>query len=207
MKTINFFALSVLCLFIFQSNISAQETNEPKTLFGNGKLKSFNKEDIGFFVAPAYGITGMDGSVASLFNVRGGISFKDKITVGSYFTTSLNEINPESETLPNVYMDYWSVGGFAEYTLLSKKVVHVTFPLFVSYGEVEMDNESGEAGLGEANFFQIEPSAMLQVNLHKYIRFNIGAGYRFVGQMDYRNLSQSDISGVTGFIGLKFGMF
>jgi hypothetical protein len=207
MKTIKALALSALCFFIFQSKISAQETSEPKTLFGNGKFKSIGKEDLGFFVAPAYGITRMDGSTASLFNVRGGISFKDKVTIGSYFTTSINEINPVSETLPDVYMDYWSVGGFAEYTLLSKKVVHVTFPLFIGYGEVQMDNESGEAGLSEANFFQIEPSAMLQVNLHKYVRFNVGAGYRFIGQMNYRNFNQSDISGVTGFIGLKFGMF
>lgn len=70
-----------------------------------------------------------------------------------------------------------------------------------------MDNENGDAGLGEANFFQIEPSALLEVNLHKYVRFNIGAGYRFVGQMSYRNLNQSDISGLTGYVGLKFGLF
>jgi len=70
-----------------------------------------------------------------------------------------------------------------------------------------MDNENGDAELGEANFFQVEPSALLEVNLHKNVRLNVGAGYRFVRQMEYRNFNQSDISGMTGYIGLKFGLF
>lgn len=114
---------------------------------------------------------------------------------------------PESETQPNIYMDYWSVGAMTEYTLFSKKVFHLSFPLYVGYGEVEMDDELGDTDLGEANFFQIEPSALLEVNLHKYVRFNLGVGYRVVGQMNYRNFNQSDISGLTGYIGLKFGLF
>jgi hypothetical protein len=76
----------------------------------------------------------------------------------------------------------------------------------MGYGEVQMDNEIGDVGLGEANFFQIEPSALLEINLHKNIRFNLGAGYRIVGQMNYRNFDQSDLSGFTGYAGLKFGL-
>lgn len=201
----NYLLSLVTLLFFVGSILNAQENDEAQTLFGNGK--SISTENLGFFVAPAYSITSLDGSATSLFNLRGGMSIKDKFSFGAYFNTSLNEINPESETLQNVYMDYWSVGGFVEYTLMPKKMFHVTFPLFIGYGEVQMDNEEGEAGLGEANFFQIEPSALLEVNLHKYVRFNLGAGYRFVGDMEYRNFDQSDISGFTGYVGLKFGLF
>jgi len=198
-------ALFVVSLILVQANVSAQETNETKTLFGNGK--AISTENFGFFVAPSYGITQMDGSTTSLFNLRGGLNVKDKFSVGAYFNTSLNQINPVSETVPNVYMDYWSAGGFFEYTILEKKAFHVTLPLYIGYGEVQMDNENGDAGLGESNFFQIEPSALLEINLHKYVRFNIGAGYRIVGNMEYRNFNQSDISGLTGYVGLKFGLF
>ena len=149
----------------------------------------------------------MDGSGASLFNLRGGLSLKDKFSFGAYLSTSLNEIRPQSETLPNIYMDYWTVGGFAEYTLFSKKLVHLSFPLYVGYGEVQMDNEIGDVGLGESNFLKVEPSALLEINLHKYVRFHVGAGYRFVGSMNYRNLNQADLSGLTGYVGLKFGLF
>lgn len=199
------YSILFMCLLIVNTSLIAQVNDEAKTLFGSER--SLSAENLGFFVAPTYGITSMDGSSASLFNLRGGLNIKDKLSFGAYFSTSLNEIIPKSETVPGVYMDYWTVGGFVEYTLLPKSLVHLTFPLYIGYGEVQMDNEAGEAGLGEANFFQIEPSALLEVNLHKYVRFNLGVGYRFVGQMEYRNFNQSDISGVTGYVGLKFGLF
>jgi hypothetical protein len=198
-------ALAFACFTMFQVNSFAQDTNEAKTLFGSGN--PISTKHLGFFVAPSYGITQLDGSTASLFNLRGGVNYKDKFSFGAYFNTSLNQIRPQSETIQNIYMDFWTVGGFAEYTLFSKKVAHLTFPLYVGYGEVQMDDEDGDVELGEANFFQIEPSALLEVNLHKYVRFNIGAGYRFVSQMNYRNFDQSDISGLTGYVGLKFGLF
>ena len=204
MKKHLFFVLAAT-FFGLCNSLAAQDNSEANTLLGDGA--SISTENLGFFVAPAYGITSMDGSSSSLFNLRGGLNIKDKFSFGGYFTMSLNEINPESETIQNVYMDYWSAGGFAEYTLLSKKVFHMTFPLYFGYGEVEMDNENGGAGLGEATFFQIEPFALLEINLHKYARLNLGAGYRFVGQMNYRNFDQADISGLTGYVGLKFGLF
>lgn len=196
--------LFVVGLLFIQSRLSAQ-TDEANTLFGNGN--SASKEDFGFLLAPSYAHTRMDGDVASLFHLRAGINWKDQLSFGGYFTTSLNQIRPQSETFPNVYMDYWTVGGFAEYTLFSKKAFHLTLPLYAGYGEVEMDNENGSVGLGEGNFFQIEPSALLEINLHKYVRFHMGAGYRFISEMNYRNFNQTAISGVTGYVGLKFGIF
>ncbi len=197
--------LTFACLTMLQINVFAQDHQEIKTLLGSEN--SISTKDLGFFIAPNYGLTQMDGGITALFNLRGGINLKDKFSIGAYFNTSLNEIEAQSETIQNIYMDYWTVGGFAEYTLFAKKVVHLTFPLYVGYGEVQMDNENGDAGLREANFFQIEPSVLSEINLHKYVRFNIGAGYRFVGQMNYRNFNQSAISGLTGYVGLKFGLF
>ena len=201
----SFFALLFAFSFsICHNDVWAQNSSETKTLFENGK--PLNKEYLGLFIAPSIGFTQMDGSNAALFNLRGGVSFKQKISVGAYFNTSINQINPVSETSPNVYMDYWSVGGFTEYTWNASKLLHMTFPLYLGYGEVQMDNEIGNAGLGEANFFQLEPSALAQLNLHRNIQFNVGIGYRFIGQMEYRNFNQSDISGLTGYAGLKFGI-
>lgn len=200
-----FLYLPLFACLLLGNLMYAQESNEAKSLFGDGS--SLSTENLGFFIAPVLGITTMDGSSASLLHVRGGLNMGDKISIGGYFSTSINEIYPESESVQNVYMDYWALGGFAEYTLLAKNVFHLTVPLFVGYGEVQMDNEIGEAGLGEANFLQIEPAAMLEVNLNKYIRFNLGAGYRIVGEMEYRNFNQSDISGLTGYVGFKLGLF
>lgn len=70
-----------------------------------------------------------------------------------------------------------------------------------------MDNNNGNAGLGEQSFFILEPSSLVEVNLHKHVRLNLGAGYRIIGEMNYRNMNQSDISGFSGIVGFKFGLF
>ncbi len=206
MKNERITILGMLCVLLIQTSLMAQEKqNQSATLLGNGLPVS--KEHIGFFVAPGYAFTQMDGSHASLFHLRGGFSYKDKLAAGAYYNASINQIMPQSEVVPNIYMDYWSLGGFVEYTAWSKKLVHLSFPLFIGFGEVEMDNEPDNLELGEAYLFLVEPSALLEVNLHKYVRFNVGAGYRIVGDMTYRNFDQSDISGFTGYVGLKIGLF
>ena len=192
-------------LLLFQGSLFAQNDSENQTLFGENGLLNASNTDL--FISPSYLITQMDGGNSTIFNLRGGIGFKDTFTVGAYFATSHNESIPESETTTDVYMEYWSVGGFFEYTLLSKKVLHLTFPLYVGYGQVEMYNTDGIAGLGNENFYQIEPSVVLEINLFSNARFNIGAGYRFVGEMEYRNINQSDLSGLSAYFGLKFGLF
>lgn len=197
--------LAILSLAISTNKVPAQNSKAAETLLGNGQ--NLQITDIGFFIAPKLGITQMDRSAAWLFNLRGGITIKDKVSVGAFFSTSLNQIQPKSETIPFVYMDYWTVGGFAEYTVLAKKLVHLSIPVYVGYGEVQMDNETGAAGLGEANFLQLEPAAMAELNINKHIRLNAGVGYRFVGPMTYRNFNESALSGLTGYVGLKLGLF
>jgi hypothetical protein len=201
----------LICLLLFVQGFYfltgyAQEKNNVETLFGQSSSKLEIKK-LGYFIAPSFSFTQMDGSMASLFNLRGGVNLNEKFALGAYYNVSMNQIRPKSETIPNIYMDYWSTGAFLEYTLLSSKLVHLTFPLFIGFGEVQMDNEEGAANLGEANFFKIEPSAMLEINLNKFSRLNLGLGYRMIENMNYRNFSHSDISGLTGTIGLKLGKF
>jgi hypothetical protein len=38
----------------------------------------------------------MNGSAVSHFNLLGALSIKDKISLGAYYSVSLNEIKPES---------------------------------------------------------------------------------------------------------------
>lgn len=205
MKTNSVFYIFSLVFAFSQHTVTAQENPKANTLFGNEA--PIQTKDLGFLIAPSFGVTRLDGGSAALFNLRGGVNIKDKVSLGGYFNTSLNDVFNESETIPGVYLDYWTVGGFIEYTLSSKRIFHLTFPLYLGYGEVEMDNEFGSAGLGETNFLQIEPAALLELNLHKFVRFNLGAGYRFVGEMNYRNFNESDISGLTAYFGLKLGLF
>ncbi len=200
-----FIPIVAFCFSTITGSVFAQSNEEANTLLKN-KL-SINSSDLGFMFTPSYGLSNIDESNVSLFNLRGGVVLKDRFSFGGYYNLSVNEINPRSETVPNVYMDYWSAGAFFEYTLFSKKLIHLTLPISVGLGEVQMDNESGDAGLGEKQFFQIEPALLLEMNLHKHMRLNLGASYRIVENMTYRNLNQDDISGFNLMLGLKFGLF
>jgi hypothetical protein len=199
-KNLSLIYIVLLCLSL-PIVMYAQDDEKTQTLLGGKKL--VNTGNLGIFIPPSYGFTQMDGSSASLFNLRGGVSWNEKLSFGGYIATSLNQINPESEKIQGIYMDYWSVGGFAEYTLHADKLFHVYFPVYIGYGEVGMDND---AGLGDATFFQIVPETLLEVNVHKNVRFNLGAGYRFEGDMEYRNFNQADLSGITGYVGLNIGL-
>lgn len=200
--------LGIICfilVFGFKTAYTQEAASkESQTLFGNVDI---DFSDVGYFIAPGYAYTQMDGADVSLFQVRGGAILGNALSVGANFDIAMNQFYPMSETVQGIYMDYWSVGGFLEYTLLSDKLVHLTFPLSFGYGEVEMDNYQGEAGLGEQNFLQVEPAALLEINLTKYMKFNAGAGYRFVTPMNYRNLNQTDLTGLNARAGLKFGLF
>lgn len=197
--------LTLLVAFLSFSVLRGQENESAATLFKKGGPDSTTSVD--FFMAPMFGFTEFDGSNALLLQARAGLTVNETFSFGGYFATSINEIYPESETLPDIYMDYWSAGGFLSYAPLSKKLINWSFPLYFGYGEIEMDNEQSSARLGEANFFQIEPSALLHLNLTQKVRFTSGAGYRWVSDTTYRNLNQSNLSGLTGYLGLVFELF
>ncbi|MEY4135087.1 MAG: hypothetical protein RL386_1437 [Bacteroidota bacterium] len=205
MKNAVFFASGVLlCLLLLQNHLTAQDTTRLQTLFGNGSRITLR--DIGIFVAPTAGVTQIDGNNTIIFNFRSGFNFKDKFSIGGYFS-STDELYPRNVNNTGTYMEYWTTGGFMEYTLSPKKLVHLTLPLFFGYGEVEMYPERRDDEYDEDNFFQIEPSALLEINLHKFVRFNVGAGYRFIGQINNPIFDQADFSGPTGYLGLKMGLF
>lgn len=190
----------LFCLLLHVGLIG--QNGQPVQTLSDGQLNN-----IGWVLSPSLGISAMDGSAAALLNLRAGVTLGDRLSLGVYYADALNDIRNQSETLPGLYLDYYSFGGFMEYTLMPSRLLHLSFPLYFGYGEVEMDNDFGSAGLGEANFFQLEPAAMLELNLHRLVRLQLGAGYRLISDMNYRNMNPSDLSGLTGYAGLRLGLF
>jgi hypothetical protein len=199
MKTKIFSALLMGFLFFDAHSVFGQEA---KTLFSKD---SMSIHDIGFFVSPLLGVTELDGSNALFIQLRGGVNLNDKVTLGAYYTES-NDVLASDIAFQGRYWDYSAVGGFAEFTILAKRLFHITFPIFVGYGEVDFDNNDRSWDL-ESEFIEIEPAALLEINLHKFIRLNLGAGYRFTGQLDQNNSQVPKIDGLNGYVGLKFGLF
>lgn len=177
------------------------ETNE--TLFNGGKLKK-----TGFMVASTLSAANWDGASVGVWTNRAGVVFADKLSIGGFYSTSINDFVPDSETTTGTYMDFKWAGGFLEYTLKAGKKAHFTFPLLIGGAELELDQESGsQNSFGEAKFLMVEPAVLLELNLLKNLRLHVGGGYRIAGDLSYRGLGASDLSGFTAQAGIKIGIF
>lgn len=190
------FAISFIGLLLSWSFVHGQKT-----------LLSDTPKELGFFVSPSIQGTSIDGAGAVMGTLRAGVTLQSKWSVGGFYQGSFGEIYPTSESSRINYLDFRSGGGFIEFTPKSSNIIHLTFPLLVGMGEVQFDNDFGQAGLGEANFVHIEPQVQVQVNVHKFVKGFAGVGYRWVSPLTYRSLTEREVSGITGQIGLKVGLF
>jgi hypothetical protein len=105
-------------------------------------------------------------------------------------------------------------GGLrGEYVIKPGSMVHFSFPLEVGIGEIELDlkdsyeNQHISIPPGDAWFANIEPGVALEINIHKYLKFSISAGYRIVSDVSFRNLTEKDLMGFTSSASLKIGIF
>lgn len=185
-------------LWLGVSVVFAQD-EQPNTLLGQ---LDFGK--LGMMVAADYRYSGLAGEGLSMLGLRSGLTLGNSLAVGGFYQFQLNQPVPASEVGSGLYLNYWSVGGFVEYTLLADRMVSFSFPLLIGLGEVEMDSEDAEPRLGERNFLVVEPSALVELRLTKQLRLSGGLSYRLAGNFDYRQYSQEDVNSLGGQVGLKF---
>lgn len=179
-----------------------------KSLFGGKDIQ------IGLWGGGGFQYGSLDGDGALLGTGRIGILLNPNLAVGGFYAASLGEINPDTETDTDIYYDIQMGGLILEYTLNPDKVLHVSFPLQLGWGELQADWREGSPNYGDDDFFGeerlfvIEPGALLEVNLLPWARLQAGASYRLVASdLEYRGLRGTDLQGISGNIGLRFGMF
>lgn len=186
-------------------SLFAQEA--PETLFGN----KFSLSNLGLVVNPGMQWSQLAGENAGFVQFRGGIVFHDKLTLGGFYGELINDVRPASfaNQLPGqAHLDSYQAGGFMEYTLLSSKLVHLSFPLSLGVMEMEIDEEGKGFDYEETATFFVEPGANVEINLHRFARLHAGIGYRIMG---------AEIEGFPGMpeagnsltlnVGLKMGLF
>jgi len=204
MKLIQFFPIG-LALMLGNVLVFAQTQ---KTLFSD-------VEQVGFYLSPNVQLGSVAGETAVLASFKGAITFREQFAIGGMYSLLLNEFRPVTELEPDTYLDLRMGGLFLEYTLQPSKLLHLTFPVSVGAGEIQLDwiedsplYNTQDDFFGEDNFLFVEPGALLELNVLPYVKLNLGLTYRIVpGGVDYRGLEAGDISGWTGLLGLKFGLF
>jgi len=105
-----------------------------------------------------------------------------------------------------------SCGALLEYIISSDKLIHFSIQTLIGAGGVryqikDYDEDNDEVNYTDDAIFVMEPGINVFLNVN--INFRIGAGltYRYVNGVDYKNLTNSDLSGVSAQILFKFGEF
>jgi hypothetical protein len=196
----------LLLFFAIVTTTTAQTNESAKTVFGGGK------PDIGYFISPSCQVGEIAGSTAILPGIGAGVVFNDRLYLGINFKFIASENTPEGETDNRYYLDQRYCGLRFEYAIQPKSVVHLNFPVEFGVGETELDLKDSYENedlvpTDDAWFAYLEPGIALEINLHKYVKLNINAGYRFVSKVSFRNLTEKDMMGITCSAGLKIGLF
>ncbi len=187
-------------------NITAQTNEEAKTLFGNGK------PHIGYFINPSCQFGNFAGANAVIPGIGAGVILNKKYSLNILYKLTVTESTPAGEA-NQLYLHGQWFGFKAEYSLKPEGMVHLNFPLEIGAGEIELDlkdsyeNEQVIIPSGDAWFAYLEPGVAVEINLQKFIKLNLSAGYRFVSDVTFRNISEKDLKGFTFTTGLKIGLF
>ena len=185
----------------------AQTVEETKTIFGN------KKPHIGYFINPYIHIGEIAGSTAVLPGIGAGVTFNNKFSLGLTYKFIVNEYTPVGELDKQLYLDQKYGALKFEYSFFPTKAVHINVPVEIGIGHTELDlKDSYESDTistpsGDAWLAYFEPGLALEINLMKYLKFNIGAGYRITSSVSYKSISEKDIIGFTFSTGFKIGIF
>jgi hypothetical protein len=197
----------LILLCALASEIFAQTVEETKTVFGNGK------PHLGFFVSPTLQLGKIAGSTAILPGIGGGVILNHKFSVGLTYKFIASENTPAGEEDTRLYLDQFYAGLKFEYSIFPAKPVHVNIQLEGGVGHTELDlkesYENDHSGFpsNDASFGYLEPGLALEINLWKYLKLDIGAGYRFASEVLFRSITEKDLMGLSCFAGLKIGIF
>ncbi len=201
--------LSLLLLFI----AGAIQAQEEETLLSGG-LES------GGYGAPVVKFTTVKGEFAVMVGGYGGwlINHSFMIGGGGFGLVTSHEVDPASWSFYGIpeagRIEFGYGGGMLEFIFSPMAVIHSTVSLLIGGGSVSMRNSyvglfdtmDGNEGVRDG-VFVLEPSVNVELNVTSFFRVNAGASYRFVSGTSMFGLKNSDLSGGSINLALKFGKF
>ncbi len=157
----------------------------------------------GFYAAPTFGVTRLDGSAAGMVGVRAAWLANHTVGVGVAFNALANQLGDARGRALGGY------GGLLlQHVFGQGRVVHGSVDATVGAGAAcrQADGAHGDDCLSKS-FFVFEPLANLELDLVRAMRLSLGAGYRLAIAGEKGNLSSADLSGFVAKAALEFGVF
>jgi hypothetical protein len=195
--------MKTLTLLIVAVMLSISVMAQEKTLL-NGEM---HNGGYGAFFTKAGGINGKTGV---FMGGQGAWVLGHKLALGGkgYVLISPND----AAGLNNIKMEFGCWGGLVEYVIASDKLFHLNVNTMIGAGGVRYTVKDYRYNHSEVDYtedavFVIEPGLDAELNIHKNFRIGLGVYYRMVSNVDYADLTNADLSGLSGQITFKFGAF
>lgn len=211
----------VTLIHILATNTYAQRYSDDPPVKDEVKSLLSTNNEINGFGNVDFRVGNVNDKEALLIGAYGGVVINRTIMLGiaAYGLSSdltFDGTLPSSGTARELNL----YGGYAGIVMgvmvASKEVVHLSIPVIIGAGNLDVSDDNffssfsgsdAKFTVESSKFFVIEPGALLELNVSKTFRLGLGAGYRFATGTDLINVQDSDLSGLTGIVSFKFGVF
>ena len=183
--------------------LSISAISQEETLL-NGEIES------GGYGAVFTKIGVINGETGVFIGGQGAWIINHKLAIGGKGYGLVSSIDvPDME---NIKLEFGSGGGLIEYTIASDNVVHANINMMIGAGSVgysvkNYENDHNNINYTKDSFFVLEPGVDAEFNISKHFRIGLGVYYRIVSGVDYEDLTNADLNGLSGELTLKFGVF
>ncbi|NRB62584.1 MAG: hypothetical protein HRU40_06070 [Saprospiraceae bacterium] len=182
-------AITLLLLF-FASLLTVQAQEE--TLFGNNTL-----DLTGFWYNSRHNFSFFENEDAQY--IRGGsvdFEFGRSIFLGWAWHRMRDDLFLEEG---NVSFKLRHSGLKLAYAPVSDRVIHPYFAIIAGSGKINITNDNDD------RIFGLTPSGGIEMNVTEWFRLGAEAGYRFITDVDVRDLDSEDFSTLFVQLQLRFG--
>jgi hypothetical protein len=218
---------AIVAIFMCNNIASAQSQDTTKFLLKINKPHSY-----GLYVSPEY----QYGQLKNAFTPFAGSSvmllFNQKFAIGATYQQTLNEsFSPTGISPLSLRSEF---GGLKmEFITKPSSAVHVTFPIVVGMGQLNVDSidsnvkepieinghgdfgkENNKGGFNGGNtYLVLQPGINIEANLIRNIKIYAGASYRYAIDVDGTAntatipLAASVLNGASINVGAKIGFF
>jgi len=182
---------------------TAPAADEPATLVGSRGLLKHS----GWYIAPSFGATSLDGHLSSLVGLRGGWLINRQFGIGLAANVFGWDSTHIDSPRANTRVDGGYGGLLLQYVIASDKLLHGSIETTMGAGALCYDSMNGNRCNDPIKFYVFEPTANLELNVTSFMRIAVGGGYRFAAVDDRSSSPNADLSGFVTRTSLKFGQF
>jgi hypothetical protein len=174
----------IILLIFGLTNLSAQQENEFKTIFGGHEVGGYGSFSIGYSM--------IDTTNALTFSARGGAIIGHTLALGIGGSGFVTEYADNLQLAKKGSLGGGYGGVFSELILLGKSPVHLSIPVLAGFGGVAYttwENEGTDYSRVNytedmTTFLVLEPGVELEFNISKFFRLAGYFNYRYTSDID-----------------------